>query len=57
MPCRAAGKNDETLTIYDIDNKFIAYAGAMSVIAEVVYEWGELLVITKDNEACHAWWF
>lgn len=26
----------------------------MSVITDVVYEWGELLVITKDNEACGA---
>ena len=42
-----------TLTILDVENKFITFTTKMSKILCVLFEWGSFYVITKDNEIHH----
>ena len=50
---RPAGMGMSTLTVYDIDNKFIAYTAPFPEITDVVSEWGSLHVITTDGKIYH----
>ncbi|XP_041030262.1 vacuolar protein sorting-associated protein 11 homolog isoform X2 [Carcharodon carcharias] len=40
----------QILTIYDLDNKFIAYTAAFDDIVDVLSEWGSLYVLTSDRK-------
>ncbi|XP_048036590.1 vacuolar protein sorting-associated protein 11 homolog [Megalobrama amblycephala] len=37
------------LTIYDLDNKFIAYSAAFDDVIDVLAEWGSFYVLTRDK--------
>eukprot|EP00808_Paulinella_micropora_P031042 g83159.t1 len=39
-----------TLTIYDLKNKFIAYAAKVETVVEVVAEWGALFILTASQK-------
>eukprot|EP00457_Paulinella_chromatophora_P001265 gb/GEZN01001267.1/.p1 GENE.gb/GEZN01001267.1/~~gb/GEZN01001267.1/.p1 ORF type:complete len:995 (+),score=149.02 gb/GEZN01001267.1/:333-2987(+) len=39
-----------TLTIYDLKNKFIAYAAKVETVVEVVAEWGALFILTASHK-------
>lgn len=45
--------NMNIVTIYDIDNKFIAYTAPFPEVQAVVSEWGSLHVVTKDGKLFH----
>ncbi len=38
-----------TLTIYDLDNKFIAYSAVFDDVIDVLAEWGSFYVLTRDK--------
>uniref|UniRef100_A0A4W4G2E4 Vacuolar protein sorting-associated protein 11 homolog n=1 Tax=Electrophorus electricus TaxID=8005 RepID=A0A4W4G2E4_ELEEL len=38
------------LTIYDLDNKFIAYSAAFDDIIDVLAEWGSFYILTRDGK-------
>lgn len=40
----------QVLTIYDLDNKFIAYSAAFDDIIDVLAEWGSFYVLTRDGK-------
>lgn len=40
----------QILTIYDLDNKFIAYTAAFDDIVDVLAEWGSLYVLSSDRK-------
>ncbi|XP_043936877.1 vacuolar protein sorting-associated protein 11 homolog [Protopterus annectens] len=40
------------LTIYDLDNKLIAYSATFDYITDVLAEWGSLYVLTGDQKLC-----
>lgn len=40
----------QILTIYDLDNKFIAYSAAFDDIIDVLAEWGSFYVLTRDGK-------
>jgi len=47
-----------TLTIYDLRNKFIAYTNSFPNIAHIVSEWGSIFVLTIDGNVGLLWmWF
>lgn len=37
------------ITVYDIQNKLIAYSGPLSEVTDVLCDWGALYVLTGDN--------
>ncbi|XP_077448668.1 vacuolar protein sorting-associated protein 11 homolog isoform X1 [Stigmatopora argus] len=39
----------QLLTIYDLDNKFIAYSALFQDVIDVVAEWGSFFVLTRDG--------
>ncbi|OCT72449.1 vacuolar protein sorting-associated protein 11 homolog [Xenopus laevis] len=39
----------QTLTIYDLNNKLIAYSGAFTEVVDVLTEWGSMYVLTRDG--------
>jgi hypothetical protein len=39
----------DQLTVYDLNNKFIAYQGKFDPILELVHQWGCLFVVTEGN--------
>lgn len=46
------GKGDSdkaTVTIFDVNNKFIAFTALIPNAYRVISEWGSLLVLTKDK--------
>jgi len=52
---KVSGKGDvtgerTTVTIFDINNKFIAFTSAIANAIQVISEWGSLLVLTKDKK-------
>ncbi|XP_056449620.1 vacuolar protein sorting-associated protein 11 homolog [Gadus chalcogrammus] len=56
-PSKAAFASRETspsekqlLTIYDLDNKFIAYSAPFDDIIDVLAEWGSFYVLTRDGK-------
>ena len=40
----------QLLTIYDLDNKFIAYSAPFDDIIDVLAEWGSFYVLTRDGK-------
>lgn len=40
----------QLLTIYDLDNKFIAYSGSFDDVIDVVAEWGSFYILTRDGK-------
>lgn len=38
-----------TLTIYDLKNKFVAFADSFNCVSHVVHEWGSIFVFTADG--------
>lgn len=49
---KANGKGDNdntTVTIFDVNNKFIAFTAPIPNALQVISEWGSLLVLTKDK--------
>uniref|UniRef100_A0A3B3RJX0 Vacuolar protein sorting-associated protein 11 homolog n=1 Tax=Paramormyrops kingsleyae TaxID=1676925 RepID=A0A3B3RJX0_9TELE len=40
----------QILTVYDLDNKFIAYSAAFDDIIDVLAEWGSFYVLTRDGK-------
>lgn len=39
----------QLLTIYDLDNKFIAYSASFDDVIDVVAEWGSFYILTRDG--------
>jgi len=42
----------QLLTIYDLDNKFIAYSASFDDVVDVVAEWGSFYILTRDGRMC-----
>lgn len=40
----------QLLTIYDLDNKFIAYSAPFDDVIDVVAEWGSFYILTRDGK-------
>lgn len=40
----------QLLTIYDLDNKFIAYSASFDDVVDVVAEWGSFYILTRDGK-------
>ncbi|XP_064424845.1 vacuolar protein sorting-associated protein 11 homolog [Latimeria chalumnae] len=40
----------QILTIYDLENKFIAYSAVFDDIIDVLSEWGSLYILTRDRK-------
>uniref|UniRef100_A0A3P8YJ81 Vacuolar protein sorting-associated protein 11 homolog n=1 Tax=Esox lucius TaxID=8010 RepID=A0A3P8YJ81_ESOLU len=40
----------QILTIYDLDNKFIAYSASFDYIIDVLAEWGSFYILTRDGK-------
>lgn len=40
----------QRLTIYDLDNKFIAYSASFDDVVDVVAEWGSFYILTRDGK-------
>lgn len=61
----SGGQNREMniLTIYDIQNKFVAYSAPFPHIFDILCEWGSLYILTKDRKVgscflhCFIEWF
>uniref|UniRef100_L7M659 Vacuolar protein sorting-associated protein 11 homolog n=1 Tax=Rhipicephalus pulchellus TaxID=72859 RepID=L7M659_RHIPC len=48
---RSAGGPDKTIvTIYDIQNKFVAYSAAIPGVVDVMAEWGSLYVLVQEGK-------
>ncbi|RWS10542.1 vacuolar protein sorting-associated protein 11-like protein, partial [Dinothrombium tinctorium] len=45
--------NVNIVTIYDIQNKYIAHSSPVPAIAEVMSEWGSLYLLTRDGNLIH----
>ena len=41
-----------TVTVYDIQNKFIAYSAPFPAVIGVFCEWGSLYVLAGDKKVC-----
>ena len=42
------------VTVYDIQNKFVAYSAPVAEVVDVLCEWGSLYVLAGDGKVCHA---
>lgn len=40
----------QLLTIYDLDNKFIAYSASFDDVIDVVAEWGSFYILTREGK-------
>jgi vacuolar protein sorting-associated protein 11 len=41
------------LTVFDIENKFVAYSGTFTEgVKEVFCEWGQIFVLSNDGKVC-----
>ena len=40
----------QLLTIYDLDNKFIAYSAPFDDVIDIVAEWGSFYILTRDGK-------
>lgn len=45
-----SASDKQLLTIYDLDNKFIAYSASFDDVIDVVAEWGSFYILTRDNK-------
>ncbi|XP_058865560.1 vacuolar protein sorting-associated protein 11 homolog [Acipenser ruthenus] len=48
----ASPSEKQLLTVYDLDNKFIAYSAAFDDVIDVLAEWGSLYILTRDRRLC-----
>lgn len=39
-----------TVTVYDIQNKFIAYSAPVPEVLDVLFEWGSIYIIAGDRK-------
>ncbi|XP_028322374.1 vacuolar protein sorting-associated protein 11 homolog [Gouania willdenowi] len=46
----SSSSDKQLLTIYDLDNKFIAYSAAFDDVIDVVAEWGSFYILTRDGK-------
>lgn len=46
----SSSSDKQLLTIYDLDNKFIAYSASFDDVIDVVAEWGSFYVLTRDGK-------
>lgn len=46
----SASSDKQLLTIYDLDNKFIAYSASFDDVIDVVAEWGSFYILTRDGK-------
>ncbi|KAG5843852.1 hypothetical protein ANANG_G00155290 [Anguilla anguilla] len=46
----ASPSERQILTIYDLDNKFIAYSAAFDDVIDVLAEWGSFYILTRDGK-------
>ncbi|XP_046856298.1 vacuolar protein sorting-associated protein 11 homolog [Xenia sp. Carnegie-2017] len=49
IPGQSSTRPMSLVTIYDIQNKFIAFSGPLPSVFDVLSEWGCLYVLTSDN--------
>lgn len=40
------------VTVYDVDNKFIAYSGPVPEVSQILSEWGSLFCLATDGKVC-----
>ena len=40
----------QTVTVYDIQNKFIAYSAPVPEVIDILSEWGSLYVLAGDRK-------
>lgn len=45
----SSSSDKQLLTIYDLDNKFIAYSTQFDDVVDVVAEWGSFYILTRDG--------
>lgn len=45
----SSSSDKQLLTIYDLDNKFIAYSTQFDDVIDVVAEWGSFYILTRDG--------
>ncbi len=54
--CRGGQSLEMNLvTVYDIQNKFIAYSAPIPEVVDVLSEWGSLYVLAGDRRVGHVW--
>lgn len=46
----SSASDKQLLTVYDLDNKFIAYSASFDDVIDVVAEWGSFYILTRDNK-------
>lgn len=46
----SSSSENQLLTIYDLDNKFIAYSAPFEDVIDVVAEWGLFYILTRDGK-------
>ncbi|KAM3600652.1 uncharacterized protein V6R79_000323 [Siganus canaliculatus] len=46
----STSSDKQRLTIYDLDNKFIAYSASFDDVIDVVAEWGSFYILTRDGK-------
>uniref|UniRef100_A0A3B5K6S1 Vacuolar protein sorting-associated protein 11 homolog n=1 Tax=Takifugu rubripes TaxID=31033 RepID=A0A3B5K6S1_TAKRU len=46
----SSSSDKQFLTIYDLDNKFIAYSTQFDDVIDVVAEWGSFYILTRDGK-------
>ncbi|CAE1174781.1 VPS11 [Acanthosepion pharaonis] len=52
-PINNTGMAMNIVTIYDIQNKFIAFIASFPEVIDVVYEWGAIFVLAGDKKLYH----
>lgn len=45
----SSSSDKQLLTIYDLENKFIAYSTQFDDVIDVVAEWGSFYILTRDG--------
>ncbi|CAB4024642.1 vacuolar sorting-associated 11 homolog, partial [Paramuricea clavata] len=53
IPGKSAARSMNLVTIYDIQNKFVAFSGPLPGVADVLSEWGSLYILTSGNTLYH----
>ncbi|CAN8016525.1 unnamed protein product [Ixodes persulcatus] len=48
---KRCGLEKTVVTIYDIQNKFVAYSALIPGVVDVFFEWGSLFVLVQDGKA------
>lgn len=53
IPGQGSSKAMNLVTIYDVQNKFVAFSGPIPGVVDVLSEWGSLYILTADNTLYH----